>query len=330
MQQLEMNKSQIKVIGKLKEFAKNNQIGMALLISLGLFILNVIINPKSFNVNAFGSIFALTSMLVIASAGQTLVVISDGIDMSVGAVMSMTALMTVGVMNGREGYFLIALVYAILIGAAVGLCNGFGIAKIGLPPMIVTMCVANVVTRLQYVFTQGKPSGTASQLFTLTLQYRVFNIFPTIILYTIVFFIVVYYILNRTRFGQQLFLTGNNKRASYLTGVKTVKIKMLTYVIAGILAGIAGVLGAGYMNFVMCQAFDTYTMMSIVAVVIGGTLLVGGKGSYIGTIAGALLMIVLSNFLAVLDLPQSIRDIIMGVVLITLLAAYNRGKPVRQ
>ncbi len=321
---------QVKTSSKLSIFIKNNQIGMALIISVLLFVLNVIINPKSLNVNAFGSIFALTSMLAIASAGQTLVVISNGIDMSVGAVMSMTALITVSTMNADNSKLIPALIFSILVGAVIGLLNGIGTAKIGLPPLIVTMCIANVVTRLQYVFTQGKPSGRTSDFFTSTLQYRVFNVFPTIIIYAFVFFIIVFYILNRTRFGQQLFMLGNNVVAAYLTGVKTVKIQILTYVIAGVLAGIAGFIGAGYMNFVMCQAFDTYTMMSIVSVVIGGTLLVGGKGSYVGTIAGALLMIVLSNFLAVLDLPQSIRDIIMGVVLIALLAVYNRAKPIRQ
>lgn len=315
---------------KWNRLLKGNQIGMVLMISVGLFILNVIINPKSFNVNAFGSIFALASMLTIASAGQTLVVISDGIDMSVGATMSMTALITVGVMGGHEGRLLIALFYSVVVGLIIGLCNGIGTSTIGLPPMIVTMSIANVVTRLQYVFTQGKPTGTASKLFTATLQYRVLGVFPTVILYALAYFGIVFYILNRTRFGQQLFLTGNNSRAAYLTGIKTTKIRILTYAIAGILSGIAGFLGAGYMNFVMCQAFDTYTMMSIVAVVIGGTLLVGGKGSYIGTAAGALLMIVLSNFLSVLNLPQSIRDIIMGIVLIAILAMYNRSQPIRQ
>ena len=204
-------------------FIKKNQIGMVLIISAGLFILNVIINPKSFNINAFGSIFALTSMLTIASAGQTLVVISDGIDMSVGATMSMTALITVGVMGGQEGKLLIALFYSIIVGLIIGLCNGIGTTTIGLPPMIVTMSVANVVTRLQYVFTQGKPSGTASKLFTATLQYRIFGIFPTVILYALFYFCVVFYILIRTRFGQQLFLTGNNSRAYISLVLKPLK-----------------------------------------------------------------------------------------------------------
>lgn len=316
----------------ISSFAKNNQIGMALLISLLLFIVNVAINPNSFNVNAFGSIFALTAMLLIASAGQTLVIISDGIDMSVGATMSMTALLTTSIMKTREDplLFVQALFVALAIGAVIGFCNGIGSVKIGLPPMVVTLCISNVVTRLQYVFTQGKPTGKASQWFTTSVTHRIFNIFPTSLFYAVLVFGLIFFILNRTKYGQQLFLTGNNNRAAFLTGVRTVKIKVLNYTIAGALSGFAGLIGAGYMNFVMCGTFDSYTMMSIVSVVIGGTLLVGGKGSYVGTAAGALLMIVLSNCLAVLNLSQSLRDITMGVVLIVLLAAYNRAKPVRQ
>ncbi len=327
-----MQGQQLTINNKIKYFAKNNQIGMALVISVLLFIVNVAINPGSLNINAFGAIFASTAMLAIAAAGQTLVIISDGIDMSVGAVMSMCGLLTTTIMGSQEDpiLFVLSLVVVIGVGGLVGLCNGLGAVKIGLPPIVVTLCVANVVTRLQYVFTLGKPTGRASQWFTASITTRVFDVLPTILLYFALIMVVVLFILNRTHYGKQLFLTGNNNRAAFLSGVKTDKVKIMNYALAGMLSGIAGLIGAGYMNFVMCSAFDSYTMESIVAVVIGGTLLVGGKGSYVGTAAGALLIIVLSNCLRVIDLPQSLVDVIMGSVLILLLAVYNRAKPVRQ
>jgi ribose transport system permease protein len=316
----------------LKRFAATNQIGMALIISVLLFFTNVILSPASLNINAFGAIFALTIMLTMASAGQTLIIISGGggIDLSVGAVMSLTGLVTVGIMNGHEGYLFSTLALSIIIGAAVGLVNGVGVAKIGLPPMIVTICVANVVTRLQYVFTEGKPQGTAGPWFTRSMTHRIFGVFPTSIFYGAVIFLIVLYILNRSRYGMQLFLTGNNERAAYLNGIRTVKVKILAYVLAGIFAGVAGFLGAGYMNFVKCGTFDTYTMKTIIAVVIGGTLLTGGKGSYVGTLVGTLLITVLTNCLSVLNMSQSATDMVMGIVLIVLLAIYNRSAPVRQ
>jgi ribose transport system permease protein len=318
--------------GFVKRFVTTNQIGMALLFSVLLFLTNVILAPRSLNINAFGSIFALTVMLTIASAGQTIIIVSGGggIDLSVGAVMSLTALLTVGIMRGNEGYFLATLLMSVGLGAAAGLMNGAGVALIGLPPMIVTMCVANVATRLQYVLTEGKPSGTASPWFTRSMTYRIGGVIPTSVFYGLFIFILVFFILNRSRYGMRLFLTGNNERAAYLNGIRTVRVKITAYVAAGILAGVAGFLGAGYMNFVRGSTFDPFTMRTIIAVVIGGTLLTGGKGSYLGTLAGALLITVLTNCLAVFNMSQSTTDMVMGIVLIFILAMYNRTTPVRQ
>lgn len=319
--------------GRIELFVKHNQIGMALLISLLLFVITVIMNPKSFNVNAFGSIFSLMTMLTIAAAGQTLVITSDGIDMSVGATMSMTAILAVAIMQTKASpvLFLAALVVSVAVGALIGACNGLGSVKAGLPPMVVTLYISNVVTRLQYVITGGTPKYTSvPDWYKGLITTRLFGFFPIIVFVGIGVFFLVYFLMNRTRYGQQLYFTGNNNRAAYLTGIKTVKVKVLNYIIAGALAGMAGFIGAANTGYIKCGTFDSMTMDSIVAVVIGGTLLSGGKGSYLGTAAGALLLIVLSNGLSVLAVSTSMRSLIMGVVLIILLAAYNRAKPVRQ
>lgn len=318
---------------KIKMFTKNNQIGMALIISAVLFLATIILNPKSLNPVAFGSILSLTSMLLIAAAGQTLVIISDGIDMSVGATMSMTALITVAVMQGKDsiGLMFAAMAACLVVGAVIGLCNGIGAVRAGLPPMVVTLYISNIVTRLQYVFTGGTPEYTSvPDWFRKLITTRLFGFFPTIVFFAVVFLVVVFFLLSRTRYGQQLTLTGNNNRAAFLTGIKTTKVKMLNYTIAGMLGGLAGFIGAGNSGFIKCGTYDSMTMDSIVAVVIGGTLLSGGKGSYVGTAAGALLLIILSNGLAVLQVSDSMKNLIMGVVLIILLTAYNRAKPVRQ
>lgn len=319
--------------GKIQMFVKHNQIGMALLISLLLFAVTVMMNPKSLNVNAFGSIFSLMTMLTIAAAGQTLVITSDGIDMSVGATMSMTAILAVAIMQTKASpvLFLAALAVSVAVGAMIGVCNGLGSVKAGLPPMVVTLYISNVVTRLQYVITGGTPKYTSvPDWYKGLITTRLAGFFPMIVFVGIAMFFLVYFLMNRTRYGQQLYFTGNNNRAAYLTGIKTVKVKVLNYVIAGALAGLAGFIGAANTGYIKCGTFDSMTMDSIVAVVIGGTLLSGGKGSYLGTAAGALLLIVLSNGLSVLAVSTSMRSLIMGVVLIILLAAYNRAKPVRQ
>ena len=224
-----------------------------------------------------------------------------------------------------------AMAACLVVGAVIGLCNGIGSVRAGLPPMVVTLYISNIVTRLQYVFTGGTPEYTSvPDWFRKLITTRLFGFFPTIVFFAVVFLVAVFFLLSRTRYGQQLTLTGNNNRAAFLTGIKTTKVKMLNYTIAGMLGGLAGFIGAGNSGFIKCGTYDSMTMDSIVAVVIGGTLLSGGKGSYVGTAAGALLLIILSNGLAVLQVTDSMKNLIMGVVLILLLTAYNRAKPVRQ
>ena len=318
---------------RIQTFVKNNQIGMVLIISLGLFVLTIVLNPKSFNVNAFGSILSLTSMLTIAAAGQTLVVIADGIDMSLGATMSMAALLTVGILAGRSDalLFLAALLAAVLVGGSIGFCNGLGSVKAGLPPMVVTLYISNVVTRLQYVITGGTPKFTSVPVaYKSFVTERLFQFLPVIFFFAATMYLLIFLLMNRTRYGQQIFLTGNNNRAAYLTGIRTTRLKMLNYTVAGVLGGLAGFIGSANSGYINCGTFDGMTIDTIVAVVIGGTLLSGGKGSYAGTAAGVLLLIVLSNGLTVLSVSPSMKNLIMGVILILLLAVYNRAKPVRQ
>ena len=123
---------------------------------------------------------------------------------------------------------------------------------------------------------------------------------------------------------------GNNDNAARLSGININKIKILTYVISAMMSGFTGMLGAAYMQSARNQQFDGYAYNSLIAVIVGGTALSGGTGTYTGTIAGSLLMVVLSNMLTALSLSQPIRNISLGVVLIALLILYNREKPVRQ
>ena len=315
---------------RIRRFVKYNRPGMAAVIALCLLLITVILNPKSLNVNTFGSILVQTMLLSFAAAGQTMVVISGGVDLSVGAVMSMACIITTTIMQGESGRFVPVLFAALSMGAIVGLVNGVCAVKVGLPPIVITLATSNVVTRLQYVFTGGMPTGLVSDLFKKTVQYRVLGVIPAVSMYAVVIWSLAFFLMHRSRFGKQLFLTGNNESAARLNGVNTVKIRILTFVLGGMFSAIAGVLGAGYMGMSQCQLFDTYAYNSLVAVIVGGSLFVGGVGSYMGSITGSLVMIVLSNGLTVLDINASVRNIVLGCVMVVLLTFYNRAKPIRQ
>lgn len=315
---------------RIRRFVKYNRPGMAAVIAMCLLLITVILNPKSLNVNTFGSILVQTMLLSFAAAGQTMVVISGGVDLSVGAVMSMASIITTTIMQGESGRFVPVLFAALGMGAIVGLVNGVCAVKVGLPPIVITLASSNVVTRLQYVFTGGMPTGLVSELFKKTVQYRVLGVIPVVTMYAVVIWGLAFFLIHRSRFGKQLFLTGNNESAARLNGVNTVKIRILTFVLGGMFSAIAGVLGAGYMGMSQCQLFDTYAYNSLVAVIVGGSLFVGGVGSYMGSITGSLVMIVLSNGLTVLDINASVRNIVLGCVMVVLLTFYNRAKPIRQ
>ena len=311
-------------------FIKASPARMAVIIAAVLFIITTIINPKGFNPVAIGSIIMLTTLLTITASGQTIVLISGGMDFSVGAVMSSAAILTTYVMDGVNGRILLVMGLALAMGALIGLCNGLCCTRIGLPPMIITMAISNVVTRLEYVLTAGSPVGHAAPDLMRTVTFRIGGLVPTIVFYAAVIFPLILYLLNRSRFGKQIYMLGNNKTAAQLNGVRVNRMSVLAYVFSGLLSALAGVLGAAYMNSAKCQGFDHYAFTSLVAVIVGGTSFSGGVGSFGGTLAGALLMTVLSNMLTTLALPQSYQNILNGVIVFVLLILYNRSKAVRQ
>ena len=303
---------------------------MAVIIAVLLYLITIVIVPTALSARALTTIGMLVILLSFAAAGQTIVLIGGGLDLSVGAVMSSAAIITAAVMNGQDGNFIPAFFAVIAMGAAIGLVNGVCTTKIGLPPLIVTLVISNVVSRLQYVLTEGRPFGFPSPLFIQSIIYRFFGHIPSLVLYAFVFFPLVFYLLNRSGFGRQLYLVGNNAEAARLSGINVNKIKVLSYVFSGMFAAFAGMLGAGFRQIVQCQMFDNYAFESLIAVIIGGTTFAGGVGTYSGSIAGSLVMVVLSNMLTTLGFSPPIRNIVFGGVLLLLLVMYNRKKPVRQ
>ena len=317
---------------RVKMFIQKSPARMAFIIAALLYVVTILISPTSLNQSAIGSIIMLTLLLSFASAGQTIVLIGGGMDFGVGAVMSSAAILTTTIMNSQNGHFVELLIVALAMGAAVGLLNGVCSVKIGLPPMIVTMAISNVVTRMQYVLTQGSPMGYASPMFIKSVTSRLFGLkfLPTIVLYALIIFPLVFFLLNRSRFGKQVYLVGNNPVAARLNGVNVNKVQILTYVFSGMLAAFAGMLGAAYMNAARCQIFDDYAYNSLIAVIIGGTAFSGGVGTYTGSIAGSLVMVVLSNVLTAMGLSSPMRNIFLGMIMVLLLILYNREKKVRQ
>ncbi len=316
---------------KVKMFVNNNQAGVALILAALLYIITIICNPGSLNKTAFGNIILLTILLAIPAAGCTIVLIGGGLDFCVGAVMSATAVVTAQTMMGQNGHFIQTLALALLVGLLVGLANGITIVATGLPPMIVSMAICNVLTRLMYVFTGGSFAGQPSPALMQTVTARyLFGFVPNIVIYAVILFPLIFFILKFSRFGKQLYLIGNNETAARLTGVKVEKVKIISYIISGLLAAFAGVIGEAYIYGARMQAFDDYGYKALLAVIVGGTSFDGGVGSFEQTICGCLLMVLLSNWITTMQFSVPVQYIVNGAVLVALMALYNRSGAVRQ
>lgn len=304
---------------------------IALLLAIGLFVLGGILRPGFANYALAINILRLSAFLGIVAAGQTLVIIAggEGIDLSVGAVVTLGAILVYRLANGSDAMMLPALAVALAVGALIGAINGLGVTLLRIPPLVMTLGMAGVVQGLILVVTQGRLEGaSAPLLISLVSSPLLFGI-PGVVLLWIVLGIGVWLLLERTRYGKNLFAIGVNRTTANLSGVRVWGVLVLTYMLSGALAALGGFVLLGYTQRVFLNLGIAYTLPSVAAVVVGGTLLAGGMGSYFGTMAGALVLILLTSLLTTLELPEFARQIVYGLTLLLLLSVYGRQRRLR-
>ncbi|MGD2026849.1 MAG: ABC transporter permease [Anaerolineales bacterium] len=307
----------------------------ALLTAVILFLASGLL-PNGYNsfnmaVDQAFNIIRLSSFLAIIAAGQTLVIISggEGIDLSAGAVVTIAALFTYRYIDGDNNLVLPVLLFVLATGAVVGLINGLGITYLRIPPFVMTLGVAGVVQGTLLVVTRGLYDGKVAPIMTkLIARDLVFGI-PGMIFLWIIFGIFMTLVLRRTRFGKQLFAIGVNRNAARLSGVRVDRMVIATYVIAGALAAFSGFVLVGWTQNAGLNVGNQYLFPSIAAVAVGGTLLSGGVGSYFGTMAGAIVIQLITSLLTTMQLPEATQQMVYGSVLLVLLIIYGREKGLR-
>jgi ribose transport system permease protein len=273
----------------------------------------------------------VAAILAVVAAGQTLVVIGgqEGIDLSVGTVMSLSALIAGNIMAGDNAMLLPATLGVIVIGAAVGLANGLGVTLLRIPPLVMTLGTAGVVTGLLVVLTQGQTSGAAAPLLsTLVVRPLVLGL-PGMLYAWIILMVSVHLLLHSTRYGINLYAIGTNELAARLSGVPVTFTRVCAYALSGALAAFGGVLLLGYTGTVFVAAGEQYVLPSVIAVVLGGTALSGGKGSYFGTVAGAIFLTVLTALLTTLSVAPAERQVVFGLTLLAFMMVYGREARLR-
>jgi ribose transport system permease protein len=311
----------------------------ALLLAVILFVLSGLLP------NGFGSdldvaraqalnILRLAVFLGIIAAGQTLVIISgsEGIDLSAGSVVTLTAILTYIVVNGANERVLPALLMVLLVGALIGFINGVGITYLRISPFVMTLGMAGVVTGAIIVITHGSVTGKVAPIMTRLIARPFSPSFqiPNAIIIWILFGILMWLLLERTTFGRNLFAIGVNRITAKLSGVDVAGMNLLTYSLAGALAGFGGFLLVGNTGVVHLQLGQPFLFPSIAAVAVGGTLLSGGKGSYWGTMAGAIVLTLITSLLTTMQMPESVRRMVLGGTLLILISIYGRQRALRQ
>ncbi|MCA3748988.1 MAG: ABC transporter permease, partial [Rubrobacter sp.] len=265
-------------------------------------------------------------------AGQTLVIISggEGIDLSVGAVVTLGAILVFRLGTGEAGGALLALAIALGVGLLIGAVNGLGITLLKIPPLVMTLGMAGVVQGLILVITRGQLRGETPDLLTGLVSGSLLFGIPGVVLVWVALGVLMWLLLWRTPYGRQLFAVGVNRTTARLSGVRVPAVIVATYALSGMLAALGGAVLLGYTRQVFLNLGDPYTLPSVAAVVVGGTLLAGGVGSYSGTMAGALVLTLLTSLLTALDLPESARQIVYGLTLLALLSLYGRQRALRE
>ncbi|WP_292899032.1 ABC transporter permease [Nitratireductor sp.] len=312
------------------EIAKNPLLIALALIAALLFLGNTL-SPGFASGGQILRLLIVAALLGIVAAGQNLVILGgrEGIDLSVGGVVSLSAIVAGNVMNGMDGGIPLAILACVATGALFGLFNGLGVTLLRIPPLVMTLGMLGVLQGLLVVIRQGIPSGRAAPALSEFVTRPFLLGLPGIIWLWIGVGLLMAFILHRTVFGQRIYAIGSNEQAAFMAGVPVRRMRVALFMLSGVFAAIAGLCLLGYSGSSFANVGEQYMLPSIIAVVFGGTPLSGGKGGYTGTMAGAVLLVVLQSILTTINIDESGRQMVFGATLLVLMLFYGRGRGLR-
>ncbi len=316
-------------VSKKKLLSKEWLIEQKSLIAL-LFLIVIVsfLNPNFFTVDNLMNILRQTSVNAIIAVGMTLVILTGGIDLSVGSVLALCGAFAASLI-AIEVPVLIAIPTALFSGAALGALSGFIIAKGKVQAFIATLVTMTLLRGVTMVYTDGRPISTGftdtADAFAWFGTGYMFGIPVPVWLMAIVF-AAVWYLLNHTRFGRYVYASGGNESATRLSGINVDKVKIGVYSICGVLAALAGIIVTSRLSSAQPTAGMGYELDAIAAVVVGGTSLLGGRGKIMGTLIGALIIGFLNNALNLLDVSSYYQMIAKAVVILLAVLVDNKNK----
>lgn len=303
----------------------------AILIAVLLFVLGSLLIPGYASAFSIRAMLVLACLLAVACVGQTLTIIIGGIDLSIPFVIGFANVVAAQLYGDGMNFVLVCLIVGVL-ALGIGALNGAISAGLGIHPLIVTLGIGTIVQGAVLVWTRGFPSGSAPEAVTKFVSIGG-SVGPIPVPWLIPAFIVltaaIVLVLNRTPYGRRLFALGSNPRAAALALIDPLRMWIATYALSALFAAVAGVLLLGFTGSAYGDVGQPYLFQTIAAVVIGGTALVGGRGSFLGTVAGAVVLTQINTILIGLGLQPSLVQAALGLVIILLVSLYGREPHVR-
>ncbi|WP_212735367.1 ABC transporter permease [Herbidospora galbida] len=304
----------------------NRRVGYAAAVAAVVLLLGAVLSP------GFASWPGLRAVLVVASftgfvaAGQMLVVLVGGIDLSIPWVLNAAAIVLTTTGLGMADRLPLALALAIGAGLLAGLVNGLGVAWLGVPAVVMTLGMNGVMQGLTLGVSQGLTCGECGHYAPQPLRDLFAGTVPAALLVWLGAALFVTVLLTLTTFGRRVYATGANPRAAYLSGVGVKGVTVALYTLSGGFAALAGIMLVGYGGQASLGLGDPYLFESIAAVVVGGVSILGGRGHYLGVVAGSLTLVAVTTVLRAQQVPEHGRLMIYGLVILAILFAYGRER----
>jgi ribose transport system permease protein len=304
----------------LRRLAGNRSIVFAYLGALLLFAVTSAFSTGFASANHVRILLIQASFVGIVALGQTFVVLGGGIDLSIPWTLNGAAILVTLFADGKDGPLVWAIPLVLGMGALVGLTNGVGIAFLGVSPIIMTLGMNVILSGALLLYTNGSPTASAPPAIQTLATGRIGPIPADTILWLALAALATL-VLTWTAFGRHLYALGTNRTVAQFSGIATSRVTVITYVVSGTSAALAGIVLTGYVGQAYLGMGDAYLFSSVAAVAIGGASILGGSGHYLGTVAGALILTVLAGVLPILNLDPAALQIIYGVVILVTVAA---------
>lgn len=263
----------------------------------------------------YDSLVVLGCFLTVLALGQGTVILTGGLDLSLPWTIGLCGILCAGLLAGSDTALVYAVPAVLVLGAAIGLVNGLGIVALGLSPIVMTLAMNGILQGAALVYSGGTPSGFASPMLRSLMTAKVMGVTPVVPL-VVLFAAGAATLLGRTVFGRRVYAIGNGERPAELSGVPVKATLVAVYMLSGVCSALVGILLAGFSGQASLGMGDDYLLPSIAVVVVGGTLITGGRGSYLGMVGGVLLLTALQTLLAGTTLPYAMRAILFGVVVL--------------